>query len=99
MTKLDILANTRSRYLESQPHQAVNEKHLCGLTLSRRANTSGGPTKKWWALFYVLSVLRICSLLPPFVGLKVLMWTVRSHNYNNTIHIHFKVFLNGLSQK
>lgn len=72
MTKLDILANTRSRYHERRPHCAANEKHLCGLTLSRLVNTRGGRSKKWWVLFYVLLVLCTCSLLPPFVGHAVL---------------------------
>lgn len=67
-TKLDILANTRSRYHESWPHSAANEKHLCGLTLSRLVNTGGGLSKKWWVLLYVLLVPCGCSLLPPFVG-------------------------------
>ncbi len=72
MTKLDIPANTRSRYHESWPHWTKNEKHLCGLTLSRLVNTRGGLSKKCWVLVYVLSVLCIFSLLPPYVGHTVL---------------------------
>lgn len=54
--KLICLQTPDEDIMKARFLQATNKKLLCGLTLSRRANTSGGPSKKWWGLFYVLTV-------------------------------------------